>query len=98
MVISTDLNSHLILTDLSGKVLDEAESILVHFKPPAGVYKFSIMPEENGEAILDAMIIGQNDKYLNAQEKIRFYKNVRQTFLLTYLGKKTDSIRIIPIK
>lgn len=98
MVISTDLSTHLILTDLSGKVLGEADNILVRYNPHIGVYKFSIIPKESGEAVLDAMFIGQIKEYSSRREKIKLNKNVRQTFLLTYLGKNTNSIRIMPFQ
>ncbi len=96
MVISTDLNTHLILTDLSGKVLGEADNILVRFNPHVGVYKFNILPKESGEAVLDAMLVGQTKELISGHKNIKLNKNARQTFLLTYLGKNTDSIRIIP--
>lgn len=98
MVISTDLSTHLILSDLSGKVIEEADNILVRYHPHIGVYKFSIIPKESGEAVLDAMFIGQAEEYINTLKKIRLIKNVRQTFIISYLGKNTDSIRIIPFQ
>lgn len=98
LVISTDLSTHLILTDLSGKVIEEADNILVRYHPHIGVYKFSIIPKESGEAVLDAMFIGQAEKYINTLKKIRLIKNVRQTFIISYLGKNTSSIRIIPFQ
>ncbi|OGG22354.1 hypothetical protein A3D03_06685 [Candidatus Gottesmanbacteria bacterium RIFCSPHIGHO2_02_FULL_40_13] len=98
IIISTDLSTHIILTDLSGKVLERGDNILVRYNPRVGVYKFSIIPAESGEAVLDTMFIGQTKEYINTVEKIRLIKNVRKTFLLTYLGKNTDSIRIIPYR
>ncbi|MBI3955029.1 alpha/beta hydrolase [Candidatus Gottesmanbacteria bacterium] len=98
MVISTDLNTHIILSDLSGKVLGEADNVLVRFNPRVGVYKFTIIPAVSGETVLDTMFIGQSHKYLNALEKIRLDKNVKKTYLVSYLGKNMDSIRIIPFR
>ena len=80
MVISTDLNTHLILSDLSGKVIEEADNILVRFNPRVGIYKFSIIPIESGETVLETMFIGQSHKYLSALEKIRLDKNVKKNF------------------